>query len=605
MSSFVSSFLLPVPARGRAGLAVLLCAAAWGLCAVGGCGGDGDGGALLARVGDVEVRVADYESTLALLEEKELPRDDVGRILDMAQTEGKQKFLTTLVNKELMVAQARVLGYGDDANVLAAKKSLMAYEANIQMASDAMEQGFVTTTDEDFARYYALIGESRSCTYLVTNFEADAAAAREAVLGGQDWDDVVAEYHEGSQPSSGELTITVPYARYDEDFESAIFATAAGEFTAPVETAYGWWILRVESIDNVELPPLEVMKGRIDNVNFNRRKAKILNDLHAEIREKHNARINEEALWKVYQGLPESEQLIDPVTKEQVPNDELQDLDIAPADLDLEFFSYEITAGSYSYTVADYKEAFDRMSTFARPKKEHMVTGLRHKIRSEFDRAIQTDEAKQRGYYEQPEVLAKVNRKVEEIMVTNLYGDLVVADKRVTPEDLEAYWSEHADDFATPEKRTGQLVIAEDEASAAAARSQIMDGAAWQDIVQEYGTDETNQDRNGKLSEVARTATGPVADVLFGMAEGELSEPFTVGDGRFAVVRCITVIPMVPTTKEEARQRIGAAIRGGRKEAVFQGFLARWTEETGVVRHDENLDQVRSWKELTGAADEG
>ena len=93
--------------------------------------------------------------------------------------------------------------------------------------------------------------------------------------------------------------------------------------------------------------------------------------------------------------------------------------------------------------------------------------------------------------------------------------------------------------------------------------------------------------------------------MLFGMEEGALSEPFDVGDGRFAVVRCITIAPMVPATKEEARQRIGAAIRGERKEAVFQGLLARWTEETGVVRHDENLDQVRSWKELTVAADEG
>ncbi|MCP4574504.1 MAG: hypothetical protein GY838_19305 [bacterium] len=600
MSSFVSSFLSPHPTRRRFGLVALLCAAAWVLCVVGGCGGGDDQGALLAQVGDVEIRVADYEENLGLIEKNELPRDEHRQFLDMSQLEGKQEFLTTLVNKELMVNQARVLGYADDANVVAARQSLLAYEANVQMASEVMETGIKKTSDEDFARYYALIGEARTCSYLVTNFKEDAEAAREAVLGGEDWQDIRDRFHEGSSPAKGRQEITVPYGRYDEKFEAAIFATGVGEYSQPVETAYGWWLLRVENIDQADLPPLEEMKGRIDNVNFNRQKARMQMEFRDATRKKHNAWINEEALWKVYQGLPEEEQLLDPETQEPIPDDQLAPLDVTPMDLDLDFYAYDAAGERHTYTVADYKDRYDRMSTFARPKKEHMVTGLRHKIEAGFERSILNDEAKLQGYFEHPAVLAKVNHKVEEIMITNLYGDLVVFDKRITPEDLEGYWAEHADDFATPEKRTGRLVIAEDEASAAAARAQLVDGALWKDIVQEYGTDENNQKSNGKLSEVAKTATGPVADALFAMAVEALSEPVDVGDGRYAVVRCDAITPMVPATIEDSNQRIGAAIRGQRKEDAFQQLLAKWTDEIGVVRHDENLDQVQSWEELTG-----
>lgn len=604
MSSFVSFFRSSAPSRRRAGLAVLLCTAAWGLCVLGGCSGEEDKGALLARVGDVEIHVADYEGRLSLLEENELPRDGNRHPLDMAQMEGKQEFLTTLINKELMVRQAEILGYADDPKVVNARTSLLALEANMQMATDVMEPGIVKTDDAVFERYYSLMGELRICSYLVTNFEKDAAAARAAVLGGEDWQDVMARYHEGAAPQKGKLTISVPYGRYDEDFEAAIFATGVGEYSEPVETAYGWWVLRVENIEITELPPLEELKGRIDNVNFNRQKARLQNEFRAEARRKHNVYIDEEALLKVYEGLPEDEKLLDSETREPIPSDQLTPLDVMPADLDLLLYSYDLEGEKRSYTVGDYKDRYDKMSTFARPKREHMITGLRYKIRSLFERILLTDEAKQQGYFEHPVVVAKVDKKVEEIMVTNLYGDVVVFDKRITPEDMEAYWTEHADDFGTPEKRTGRLVIADDQASAAAARVQIADGARWVDIVQEYDTDENNTASGGKLSEIAKTATGPVADVLFDLPEGEFSEPFDVGDGRFALVRCEVITPAVPSTMLDSRQRIGAAIRSERKEATFQALLARWTEETGVVRYDENLDQVRSWKELTGAANE-
>ena len=66
---------------------------------------------LLATVGDKEIRGSYYEDRLGRLAENDLPRDDQGQTLDMASAEGKAKFLTTLINKEVMVQKGQQLGY--------------------------------------------------------------------------------------------------------------------------------------------------------------------------------------------------------------------------------------------------------------------------------------------------------------------------------------------------------------------------------------------------------------------------------------------------------------------------------------------------------------
>jgi hypothetical protein len=94
-----------------------------------GCGGGGDEKAedkiILASIGEKEITGTYYEDRLSLLKEEELPRDTTGRNLDMANMVGKEKFLETLINKEVMALTAVALGYGNDPQIVGARNSLI------------------------------------------------------------------------------------------------------------------------------------------------------------------------------------------------------------------------------------------------------------------------------------------------------------------------------------------------------------------------------------------------------------------------------------------------------------------------------------------------
>jgi parvulin-like peptidyl-prolyl isomerase len=228
-----------------------------------------------------------------------------------------------------------------------------------------------------------------------------------------------------------------------------------------------------------------------------------------------------------------------------------------------------------------------------------MVGGLKTSILQKMERFLMPAEAKARGYMEDPEVLFKVDKKIEELMVTSLYGEVVTVEEKVNQQDVDAYWAKYSDRHRVPERRTGRLVIAADRAEAEAARAELEGGAAWGDIVQRYGTDPTNKSRSGKLDEVTDRATGPVPEALFAIPEGEIGPVFDVGDGRWGVVRCDRILPGEAPDPMKDRDALFAAIRAQRKEDLFQELLAQWADEFGVTRHDENLEHVKSWKELT------
>lgn len=574
-----------------------------GLLIVSGCGGGGDGdkeSVVLATVGDADITAAYYESKLTKLERKELPKGEDGMPLDMAQLEGKKKFLETLINKELMARKAADLGYGSDPQVEMLNSSMGSYEANLQMWNDVVNVPTSTVSPEELQAFYDRMGEVRVCNYILTNFESDAEAAREFARGGADWDEVVAKYHDGAPAPTGRYEIKIPYGRYNMDFDTDVFETEVGDVAPPIASEYGYWVLRVTSIEQEEKPDLEEAKARILDTFRNRRMAEERKKFIEQVREKYEFFIDEDALWIAYSGLPEGEVMLDPKTNQPTPREELEPLDVPVKELDRVFYGYTMDGEKKVYTVGDYKTHFDRMSVFQRPKKGEMLGGMRQKITQELDKALLTGEARERGYFEHPEVVAKVKDKVEEVMVTKLYEDVVTFDDKVSAEDLDTFWKEHEADFAIPELRSGRLVICADEASAAEAREFILDGPKWREVLTRFGVDAANKSQSGKLDPVSARSAGPVPQALFALqALNDVSQPVQLDDGRWAVVRLETIEEPRQQTFEEVREAIGQSIRNQRREESFQTLLGKWAEEYGVVRHEDKLAEVASWEELT------
>ncbi len=568
-----------------------------------GCGSRGKPGAVvLAKVGDKEITVATYESTLAGMSESDLPRDDSGALLDTALLPGKRKFLDSIINKDIMVATARKIGLDSDAKIETARKTLTSYESVAAARERFVNKPASVVSEAAIQTYYENFGRIRKCRYLITNMREDAVKAREKAMSGADWADVFREFHDGLQKPGMSYNIDVPYGRFIANFEDPIFAAKVGDITEPVPSAYGWWVLKVDSEEQGKKPPLEEARKSITASIITHAQMRLIDTFKDELHTKYKMYVREDALMKAYEGLPPDESMFYPGTTNALKREDLVPLKLDPRDMDMDFYGYEYKGEPRKYTLGDFKAAYDRMNVFERPKWGDMVGGLKLKVSDEIDRALLNFDAQDRGLDKDPGVLAKVDVKVEQMLVQKLFDEGVGYDKDVKPAALDSAWALVKNDYNLPETRSGKRIVLADKATADQAFAALGGGMAWRKALNTYGAKETEAAGGTEVSGVRVDSQGPERDGLFALQPTKFSQPLAVGDGRWEIVLLESVNPPRSQKMEEVAEAVVKRIRNAREEEAFKKALEGWKQQVPVVIHEDRLNKTRSWKELTDAA---
>lgn len=597
----------PVPHR-RSVLASL--AALFSLLALtlfgAGCGGKGKAlspDSVLAKVGDREITAGYYEEKLSRLNQVDLPRDDAGNVLDTAELPGKRKFLDTIINKDVMVTVAQRLGFESDAQIEYARKTLISFEAATAARERFVDKPAQDIDEKDIQDFYENLGRVRHCRYFIANTRERALAGRAKALAGTDWEDLFREFHDG--PVGGTITykIDIQYGRFVTSFEDPIFSCPVGDITEPVPSSYGWWVLKIDGEDQGKRPPLEEARKTIRASIINRAQMRLVDKFRQDVRAKYKMYLNEDALLKAYDGLPEDESLFYPGTQDPRKREDLQPLQLDPRDADMPFYGYEVKGEPRHYTLGDFKSSYDRMSVFERPKWSEMLGGLRQKITDEIDRALLNFESEDRGLHKDPEVLAKVNEKIDEMLVSKLFEESVHGDKNVTPAALDSAWALIKGEYDLPETRSGKRIICADSAQADQAHAALEAGEPWRKVLNTFGADDADKTAGGELKGLRFDAQGPEHDALFALAKsGDFSRPFALDDGRFAIVRLDEITAPHRQELQEVAPAIVRRIQNKREEMAFREALDGWKKQVTIVVHEDKLLKTRSWKELTDAA---
>ncbi len=588
----------------RVGRLLTLTALLAALLALTGCGGGG-GEKVVATVGDHRITLDDYENYLKRLEKENLPRDEQGQTIDTATLEGKKRFLDVVIDKEVMALKAKELGFDADQQVSSFRNAFTDYRASEVMHQDLIDTPASQVTEQEILDYYDKLKQKRKFHFLICNFEDDALEARQKIIDGALWEDVADEYNVGSRGPKDDYTFTIEYGRQEKNFEDTLFNMEIGEISQPLQTMYGYWIVRLDEILPNKVKPLDdEYKELIRRSIVAHKKKRLETQFVEESRKKHDFKLDETALWIIYQGMPENEAYLDTVTNKPIPREQLQPLDVPVEDLDRFFMScrFDLDKDPDTWTIGDYKALYDNMSTFARPKKFQLLGGVRNKILHDMiDRRLMVSEARERGYYEDPRVVGDARMRVEEMMVTKLHDEVVKVDEHVTPAQIDSFWQEHQDDYVRPEQRQGHIVYCPDEETARKALADARDGKQWPELLKSYGVKMTGAAEDGGFTLKATDAATPEKEALFALSKaGELSEPFQ-SQGKWVVVRLDAVIPEKRMTLDEVRDEIGKRILAKRRDDALRKLLDQWRDEFGVTVHEDVLARARSWEQLRQA----
>ena len=233
------------------------------------------------------------EGTVATVDGIAITYNDVSLVEDelmavYGQLPEEQRFQTLvgyMVNRILASEAAKKAGLENDADV-AKIKAFMERKAlqDVYIAKMLMER----VREEDVTAYYGkeivngpVEEEVRARHILLDNREA-ADAVLADLENGADFAALAKERSKGpSGPSGGDLGYFSKQSMVPA-FSDAAFKLAAGETSPPVQTQFGWHVIRVEDRRNRPVPPLDQVRDQIYQLLISEAQRDIYDEMRAK-----------------------------------------------------------------------------------------------------------------------------------------------------------------------------------------------------------------------------------------------------------------------------------------------------------------------------------
>ena len=233
------------------------------------------------------------EGTVATVDGIAITYNDVSLVEDelmavYGQLPEAQRFQTLvgyMVNRILASEAAKKAGLENDADV-AKIKAFMERKAlqDVYIAKMLMKR----VREEDVTAYYdkeikngPVEEEVRARHILLDNREAADAVVAD-LENGADFAALAKERSKGpSGPSGGDLGYFSKQSMVPE-FSDAAFKLAAGETSPPVQTQFGWHVIRVEDRRNRPVPPFDQVRDQIYQLLISEAQRDIYDEMRAK-----------------------------------------------------------------------------------------------------------------------------------------------------------------------------------------------------------------------------------------------------------------------------------------------------------------------------------
>ncbi len=215
---------------------------------------------------------------VALVDGKPIPRADYdvyvksilqGKPESDLTADQKAQVLDELINMRLVSGQAIKDGLDKDADV-AARLDILRMRVLADAESQKFLKGKEPTDAELHAEYDQAVAKMDKTEYharhILVGSKEKAQELIKKLKGGAKFEDLAkAESTDGSKAAGGDLGWFTP-GRMVKPFSDAVMGLKKGEFTQePVQTQFGWHIIKLEDTRAVAPPPFDQVKTQLAN----------------------------------------------------------------------------------------------------------------------------------------------------------------------------------------------------------------------------------------------------------------------------------------------------------------------------------------------------
>jgi foldase protein PrsA len=151
--------------------------------------------------------------------------------------------------------------------------------------------------------------------------------------------------------------------------------------------------------------------------------------------------------------------------------------------------------------------------------------------------------------------------------------------KKVSDEDISAYYEKNKKRFAQPERRDLRVVLTKTQAKADQAKKALDSGQSFKTVVKQYSIDEASKAQAGLLPAVSEGQQEKAFDTaIFDAGKGKIEGPVKTQFGWY-VFKVEKVTPASQQTLDQSKETIKNLLRSQRQQKALDAFIKSFRED--------------------------
>lgn len=525
---------------------------------------------VLARVGDQEITLAEFEDAY---------RPMPGLTDSAALQENKAKHLDQMVEQRLLVLAALERGAAKDTQLTERFEEM---KKNVLLGQlykiEILDKG--KPTESEIRSFHKRLGTEIKASHILVKTQAEAREAAAKLKSGASFEDLARQVSQdpGSAPQGGSLG-WFGWGRMVDEFQRAAFALKPGQVSDPVETGFGFHIIRLDSTRSAEVQPLDQMRDRITQQLSATKPRELTTKYLTALRKQAGIKIQEKTLA----AIAAKQQPVVPGMPPSLPQLSSEELKMVL-----------VKFNGGSWTVGQF---FDQ----ARKLMNGMVDLNNRAMFDKQAEALLSNEfllkrAKARGLDRQPQVKRQMERAWHDLLAGSIYREEIPPKSEVTEDEAKSYYRKNTKEFYQSPRALIHIIVVKTKPEADDVYGLLASGADFANLARERSIDWTKSTGGALQMLNPKDPDNPEAAArAFSMPLNQVSRPFACRDG-YMVMKVTQREPGAQRSYDQVRSEILSSLRQGKEESAFQELIAGLRQKYAVTVDQALLAKAGSQK---------
>lgn len=512
---------------------------------------------VLARVGDQKVSLQEFEEVYR-------PQPNFG---DSASVqEQKRRVLDQLIEPRLLALAAKDQGADKDPQLLSRyedfkKNILLSQLYKIEILDRAKP------TESDIRNFHKHLGTEIKASHILVMTEEEAQEVLAKIKAGASFEDLARQVSlDKSSGQQGGSLGWFGWGNMVDEFQKAAFALKPGQLSQPVETGFGYHIIRLDSVRQVAVQPLDSLRERIKRQLAQTKPREMTTKYLTALKRQARITIQNDVLTRIAEKQLAGDQNLPPRLPE-----------LSPEEGRLVLVKYN----GGSWTVAQFFEQVQKMMGGMVDLRNQAM--LKKQIEALLTSEFLYKKALAKGLDRQPDVRRQMERAWNELLAGVIYRQEVQEKVKLDSNAAREYYRQHKSEFFQPSQAMIHIIVVKTQPEADEVYRLLSQGADFAALARERSID-WSKNTGGVLGLLnPKDPNYPeVAAKAFSLPLNQLSRPFACRDG-YAVIKVTKREPAAQRTFEEVRQDIESRLQQAKEEEVFQQLITRLKEKYPVT----------------------